>query len=220
MKVNFLTVTALSSFIYCAAGYTLARADMLSEDIIAKAPPITFTGPAVPGGPDVTITGTVEVIFKKLHEMNPKYDPWEFPEYREELARRGLSKNNALEARGKLEKRRRIECNIPGEKVGNWWIQCSEGTGYLRRMNGYCGAPKGYAGPACARVSCSHGCGIFLCHENKHPIKVPCSHLAYDFHQIYLGCAKIIRNFVVSLKGTIFLDGPPAYNTVVKFQNC
>ncbi|KAF3229272.1 hypothetical protein TWF106_004191 [Orbilia oligospora] len=151
MKVNFLTVTALGSFIYCVAGYTLARADMLSEDIIAKAPPITFTGPAVPGGPDVTITGTVEVIFKKLHEMNPKYDAWEFPEYQEKMAQRGLSKNSALEARGgKLEKRRRIECNIAGEKVPNWLTQCGEGAGYLRRMNGYCGAPKGYAGPACA----------------------------------------------------------------------
>ncbi|KAF3102799.1 hypothetical protein TWF569_011757 [Orbilia oligospora] len=221
MKVNFLTVATLNSFIYCAAGYTIVRANMLSEDVLAKAPPITFTGPAVPGGPDVTITGTVEVIFKKLHEMNPKYDPWEFPEYQEKMAQQGLSKNSTLEARGdKLQKRRRIECNIAGKKVGNWLTQCGEGVRYLRNLNGYCGAPKGYAGPACARVSCSNNCGIFLCNENNKPIKVFCGNLRYDFYEIVHECADVVRDWVVSLKGAIYRDGPPAWNTVVKFQTC
>ncbi|KAF3274581.1 hypothetical protein TWF970_007842 [Orbilia oligospora] len=219
MKVNFLTVATLGSFIYCAAGYTIARANLLSEDALAKAPPITFTGPAVPGGPDVTITGTVEVIFRKLHEMNPKYDPWEFPDYQEKMARQGLSKNSTLEARSdKLEKRGRTKCNVSGKEVGNYITQCAEGVRYLRQLNGYCGAPKGYAG--CSRVSCSHNCGIFLCNDNNKPIKVWCGNLVGDFYAIVDECGNKFRDWIVSLKGAIFRDGPPAWNTVVKSQSC
>ncbi|KAF3923570.1 hypothetical protein ABW20_dc0108996 [Dactylellina cionopaga] len=170
MKVNFLTVAALSSFVPYAAGYTITRANLLSEDTFTNAPSIMFTGPAIPGGPNVTITGTVDYIFGKLHEMNPKYDPWEFPEYQERMARKGLSKNSALGARirsGSLRKRGETRCNVSGAQVGNWYMQCAEGLKYLSELNGYCGAPKGHAG--CARVSCSHSCGIFLCNDVSSP---------------------------------------------------
>ncbi|KAJ6256462.1 hypothetical protein Dda_8324 [Drechslerella dactyloides] len=193
MKANFLTAAALSSIISCAAGYTIARANQLSEDTFLNAPPITFTGPAVPGGPDVTITGTVEQIYSKLHELNPKYDAWDFPEYQKRMMARNGSKNSSLEARGvSLEKRGRTKCDVSGHPVGNYITQCAEGL----------------------------SCGIFLCNDNNFPIKVWCGNIVGDFHDIVNECGEDVVDWVSSVKGAIFRDGPPAWNTVVKNQSC
>ncbi|KAK6353848.1 hypothetical protein TWF730_008271 [Orbilia blumenaviensis] len=221
MKANFLTVAALSTFICHASGYVIARADQVSEATLANAPPIVFTGPAFPGGPDVNITGTVEHIFAKLHEMNPKYDAWEFPDYQQEMARKGLTKDGpiGLGARsGNLEKRGWTKCNVDGKPVGNYITQCAEGIRYLKGLNGYCGAPKGWAG--CSRVSCSHNCGIFLCNDNNHKISVKCSNIVGDFYDIVEECGNKWKDFIVSVKGAIYRDGPPKWNTLVASQSC
>lgn len=46
-------------------------------------------------------------------------------------------------------------------------MQFTEGYIYLSELNGYCKAPTGWGG--CARVSCSHNCGIFLCNDVSAP---------------------------------------------------
>lgn len=50
-------------------------------------------------------------------------------------------------------------------------MQCAEGIDYLRALNGYCSAPAGPSG--CARVSCSHNCGIHLCNDVRDPSVSP-----------------------------------------------
>ncbi|KAF3936363.1 hypothetical protein ABW20_dc0100440 [Dactylellina cionopaga] len=201
MKVNALTVAALSSLMYSAAGYSIARADSLSDAVLKEAPAMVFVGPAVPGGPNVTITGTAEYIYGKLHEMNPKYDAWEFPEYQERMAQEGISRDSPLEARSnQLTKRGRTQCSVSGDEVPNYITQCAEGVSYLSKLNGWCKAPRGHAG--CARVSCSHNCGIFLCNDNDHEISVWCTNLAGDFHDLARECGRDWprHNWISSLK--------------------
>lgn len=51
-----------------------------------------FTGPLVVGGPNVTITGSAESIYKQIKTKNPAYDAWEFPEYQERMAAKGIKR--------------------------------------------------------------------------------------------------------------------------------
>ncbi|KAK4136423.1 hypothetical protein BT67DRAFT_447817 [Trichocladium antarcticum] len=186
---------------------------------------MTFTGPAVVGGPDVTLTGTAESIHAQLLQLNPQYDPWDFPEYQEKMAAQNMTRETweaqvagVSKRSNPLTKRGWLTCNVAGNEVGNWSTQCSEGLHYLERLNGYCGAPRGHAG--CSRVSCSHNCGIFLCNDNSFAISVWCGNLAGDAWEIIGECAYSYNEWVASVKGQVFRDGPPAWNTVVREASC
>lgn len=46
---------------------------------------IVFKGPAILGGPNITLCGTSKSIYELLLKISPNYDPWEFPDYREKM---------------------------------------------------------------------------------------------------------------------------------------
>ena len=166
-------------------GYDLAEArDVANLD---TAPDMTFTGPLHVGGPNVT----VQTIYAQIHKANPEYNPWDFDEYREHMNELGITEES--DSISTLAKRQHVcnlphshnsdsnrifqfECNPVGKQVANWPMQCAEGIDYLRALNGYCSAPAGPAG--CARVSCSHGCGIHLCNDVSVPLPNLCQHEA------------------------------------------
>jgi hypothetical protein len=66
---------------------------------------MTFTGPLTVGGKNVTITGTVESVWAQILEKNPKYDAWEFPEYRERMEEQGITRESKRETDNELSKR-------------------------------------------------------------------------------------------------------------------
>lgn len=134
--------------------------------------PMIFTGPVTPGGPDVELQGTAQEIYQQVLELNPSYDPWDFPDFQASMAADGVTKaqwdaelaNGTVAAMrsptNSLEARQSFDCNW-----GGWvrtWGDCIEGLDYLRRLGtAWCRAPA----QACSRVSCSWGCGIFLCSQ-------------------------------------------------------
>lgn len=67
---------------------------------------------------------------------------------------------------------RLTSCNQVNCSWGAWvgqWNQCVEGMTYLRNLGGaQCGVNVGQ----CARVSCSHNCGIFVCNKVSFPTAV------------------------------------------------
>lgn len=63
-----------------------------TRDVDQASVGMTFTGPAVVGGPDVTLTGTAESIHAQLLQLNPQYDPWDFPEYQEKMAAQNMTR--------------------------------------------------------------------------------------------------------------------------------
>ncbi|KAI8155858.1 hypothetical protein K4K49_006295 [Colletotrichum sp. SAR 10_70] len=228
MKLTVLTAILASSKAIASAapeGVSFVKASSLSQRDIDNAVPLTFIGQAFIDGPNVTLTGTAETIYHQLLEINPAYNEWDFPEYRERMGALGFTKESLLEFQhapsadaSKLRKRQHTTCNPVGEEVGNWGLQCNEGLGYLGRLNGYCQAPAGRGG--CARTSCSHGCGIFLCNDNPNPISVWCGNQVGDVYDIAAVCERERTSYVWSLLGQIFRDGPPAWNTVVRAQTC
>lgn len=67
-----------------------------------------------------------------------------------------------------IDERNKINCGW-GERIPSW-NNCVEGQGYLMNLGSARCAVN--AAPACARVSCSHTCGIFLCNKLGHRLEV------------------------------------------------
>ncbi|KAI8202282.1 hypothetical protein K4K52_006500 [Colletotrichum sp. SAR 10_76] len=100
MKLTVLTaILASSKAIAFAApeGVSFVKASSLSQRDIDNAVPLTFIGQAFIDGPNVTLTGTAETIYHRLLEINPAYNEWDFPEYRERMGALGFTKESLLE---------------------------------------------------------------------------------------------------------------------------
>ncbi|KAH8585491.1 hypothetical protein B0O99DRAFT_748992 [Bisporella sp. PMI_857] len=99
------------------------------------------------------------------------------------------NKTEAVLNTASLEKRQSsFNCDWGGRWVTG--SDCFEGVDYLIRLGtSWCGVN---AAPACARVSCSHGCGIFLCNKLDHHLQVHCKDIATDVHDISWECVNSI----------------------------
>ncbi|KAK3378068.1 hypothetical protein B0H63DRAFT_235360 [Podospora didyma] len=197
---------------------------------------MTFTGPIFVGGPSITLTGTAKEVYEQILVKNPNYNAWDWPEYQTNMAGSGLKKDDLPTtvttapgiSRRALSPLDIVTCFPPGEKVINWPTQCGEGIQYLQKLNGYCGAPAGLGiglgVGGCARASCSQNCGIFLCNNNAFAISVWCANIAGDVQNIGAECespSSAAGNEVgPSLKGQIYRNGWPAWNTAVRNEVC
>ncbi|KAI5860362.1 hypothetical protein GGS23DRAFT_581115 [Durotheca rogersii] len=167
--------------------------ELLAPNDVDTVASLEFIGPVTPGGPNVTLYGTAKGIYEQIIKLNPEYDVFAFPENAAEFAAEGLtredietSKNPArsLLASRDLDKRGQYNCKI-GKYVGNFNTQCVEGLLYLRRLGqSWCGAKA----RSCARVSCSHNCGMYLCSKLKKEKKVRCASIAKDISHIAGEC--------------------------------
>jgi hypothetical protein len=73
-------------------GYQLRSASELDQETTKTAASMVVTGPVFVGGPDVTFTGTAESVYHQILELNPDYNAWDFPEYQEKMAERGVTR--------------------------------------------------------------------------------------------------------------------------------
>ncbi|KAJ3529568.1 hypothetical protein NM208_g8765 [Fusarium decemcellulare] len=127
----------------------------------------------------VTFNGTAESIYKEMKELKPE-----------------LFTNEKVVASGEVgplaKRQSSINCNW-GTRIGSW-NQCIEGSFYLERLGtARCGVNAG----ACARVSCSHNCGVFLCNKLDRHLWVHCGDIPRDMNAIATEC----RTVVGSLRG-------------------
>lgn len=53
---------------------------------------MVFKGPAFVGGPNITLSGTSKSVYEQLLKINPKYDPWAFPDYQKKMGAMGFAK--------------------------------------------------------------------------------------------------------------------------------
>jgi hypothetical protein len=101
--------------------------------------------------PGVTFTGTAEEVYKQMVELDVNF----FANL--------TTDEDAVTLKGRDLQARSVSCDWGSPILS--WNNCVEGIGYLQdlgRRGARCGVN---AAPACARVSCSHGCGMFLCNK-------------------------------------------------------
>lgn len=58
---------------------------------------LEFHGVITPGGAEVNLSGTAENIYKQVLELNPEYDPWQFPEHVQYMESFGITKDTPAE---------------------------------------------------------------------------------------------------------------------------
>ncbi|KAI9147279.1 hypothetical protein HJFPF1_13318 [Paramyrothecium foliicola] len=170
----FLQATAaLAATIPDSEGWYLRRADEVNFEGLPIVD-LEITDDRFEG---VTFKGTVESVYEQMKELKPEIFANETDiEVEEDQPPRSL------------EARQSINCgwyNNPADRVGNWnW--CIEGQSYLRRLDrAWCAVG---AAPACARVSCSGTCGMFLCNKINAPFRVSCGDIPADIAAIANEC--------------------------------
>ncbi|KAK5662045.1 hypothetical protein OQA88_10159 [Cercophora sp. LCS_1] len=136
------------------------------------------------------------------------------------MAAQGITKdserlewNNTLSThtRGGLEKRQQLDCGF-----GDWiqdWFYCWEGYDYLKKLGtALCGARSN----TCSRVSCSRGCGMFLCSHLNREVQVYCGDIANDMAIIADRCGDEWFTFW-RVKGRLGFGG---HSTHLTSQSC
>ncbi|CAG9947826.1 unnamed protein product [Clonostachys rosea f. rosea IK726] len=199
--------------------------DVLDMDEIESISIMDFVGPLTPGGPNVTLSGTAKEIYEQILELNPSYSVWDFDEYADDLEARGLTRedidvnNPSLKIRSSVmaelhgRDNELFNCNI-GSYVGNVWSQCGEGFGYLWNLGkAWCGAKA----KSCARVSCSHNCGMYLCSKLSKEKKVHCGNIANDMVKIAYECGSDVTTWAYRARGQMQFS---CHNTKLSSPSC
>ncbi|KAH8587773.1 hypothetical protein B0O99DRAFT_677837, partial [Bisporella sp. PMI_857] len=208
MKVTLLVLSMLACTIATSppnlslrdTGELLTEEEFLLSDDIDGIAPMEFTGPITPGGPEFTLFGTAEDILNQIHELNPSYDVWAFPEYAADLEAKGFTRDDLtssenlarsqafnLTAYGGLEKRvEGVNCGI-GQWVGQWFQCINAMTNLINLGSAWCRAPA----KKCARMGCSHSCGMWLCSKMEKEKKVHCGDIAHDINVIANECIDV-----------------------------
>jgi len=63
----------------------------------------------------------------------------------------------------------------------------------------------------CARVSCSHNCGMYLCSTSGKEVHVSCEDIVNDMDSIAESCGQAYGDFVLSVSGRMTFDNHYTY---------
>ncbi|KAK4228548.1 hypothetical protein QBC38DRAFT_474674 [Podospora fimiseda] len=131
-----------------------------------------------PGGPNVTLTGTVQQIHEKLTEINPNWDEDFAPVIAKRKAQVLAARASSTpEANGGLEKRDWTICGAAGRGHKNAGLNpIIDGVAYLRTLSGQ--ASRGPGPRSCGQVSCSWDSAIWYCNNNSFTKLMPWFHIA------------------------------------------
>ncbi|MCJ1263367.1 hypothetical protein MMC22_003237, partial [Lobaria immixta] len=148
--------------------------------------PMTYFGPITPGGKNHSINGTAEEVHKKILELNPSFNPydWHKPGIdSRDVLDPALASREALDALEKRAKKPPPNCNV--------FNYCNtgrirQGIDYLNGLPGTCHV--GWGSDKCARISCSYNSGITLCNDNYSDRAPPCRTLASFAQDIVNSC--------------------------------
>ncbi|KAH8666596.1 hypothetical protein BX600DRAFT_511517 [Xylariales sp. PMI_506] len=133
--------------------------------------PMTWAGPAQPGEPNVTLTGSVEEISQKIHSIDAtSKDEQDFDQVAFAPSKR--SKNG-------------ITCGVGGSgSVDLDYL--NQGIAYLAGRPGLC-IVNGGSGQ-CSRVSCAYNTAIWMCNNESSEQKLPCAEVATYVEDIRSEC--------------------------------
>ncbi|KAL0931306.1 uncharacterized protein CTRU02_214041 [Colletotrichum truncatum] len=211
MKTAVTGLVFLASIAFALPGKNTVyyrSAEDVNDDNLPVAE-LSFTGPVTVGGPNVTLHGTADAIYQQILELNPAYDPWAFPEYAEGLTSRGFTKNDLTQRspnspiEGSLVSRQsNYDCSY-GNWINGYYSQCAVALNQLLLLgSSTCSAPKG----ACARVSCSSSCSMYLCNTHTDKVDVQCWDIAGDMGTIVLRCGSDNGNGDTRARGRKVFD--------------
>ncbi|KAK6335769.1 hypothetical protein TWF730_003145 [Orbilia blumenaviensis] len=183
----------------------LSLAALIAPSLAVPAPVIgtamKVTGPIVPGGTNVELSGTAEEVIAQLDKLHPGWQNEQPP-----------SEKRPLQARYWKDT---PKCERIGGK-GALHHAIKEGATHLKNLgNRGCGA----APHDCSRVSCSHGSAVFLCNNNNYPLVVPCNRIGEATDRIADDC--IDNTFTIFGK---YVDGQwsdtDGYTVFVRDGSC
>ncbi|KAK1725329.1 hypothetical protein CaCOL14_005814 [Colletotrichum acutatum] len=155
---------------------------------------MTFTGPVVVGGPNVTLHGDASSIYEQILAINPTFNAEEFQEPEGGLEARQTTNN--------------WNCN-QGTYVEAYYSQCANAINRLITLGtNYCSVPAS----TCARVACSNSCSIYLCNNRFIETSVYCSDIAVDMGIIVSKCGTV-ANGDTRARGTLSFQSHYTYLT-------
>ncbi|KAJ2974051.1 hypothetical protein NQ176_g6255 [Zarea fungicola] len=208
MKSTALMAVALAVIPKLVLGIKNFQARTAYNTAMETAPSMTFTGPLHVGGPNVTLTGTAESIYHKIVELNPLISSAPYH-------RNGMASWRSAEGQLATQTESRWTTGSPNvlRESATW----AASTDIVVRREAGVAALGSAARMAAAYFSAT----IAVLFQNPYPIDVWCGNLVGDFYDIAAECGEEwYDGLVISLKGQIFRDGPPAWNTIVKRQSC
>ncbi|KAK1715642.1 hypothetical protein BDP67DRAFT_612662 [Colletotrichum lupini] len=171
---------------------------LASTDQLLPISEMTFTGPVVVGGPNVTLHGDASSIYEQILAINPFFNAEEFQEPEGGLEVRQTTNN--------------WNCN-QGTYVEAYYSQCANAINRLITLGtNYCSVPAS----TCARVACSNSCSIYLCNNRFIETSVYCSDIAVDMGIIVSRCGTV-ANGDTRARGTLSF---PSHYTYLTQQTC
>ncbi|KAJ0297354.1 hypothetical protein COL516b_010771 [Colletotrichum fioriniae] len=198
MRFTVASVALLASAAIAAPsdnGLEFRTADEVKDQLLPISE-MTFTGPVVVGGPNVTLHGDASSIYEQILAINPSFNAEEFQEPEGGLeARQTTAKNN-------------WNCN-QGTYVEAYYSQCANAINRLITLGtNYCSVPAS----TCARVACSNSCSIYLCNNRFIETSVYCSDIAVDMGIIVSKCGTV-ANGDTRARGTLSFQSHYTYLT-------
>ncbi|KAK1468719.1 hypothetical protein CMEL01_00486 [Colletotrichum melonis] len=178
-------------------GLEFRTADEVKDQLLPISE-MTFTGPVVVGGPNVTLHGDASSIYEQILAINPTFNAEEFQEPEGGLQVRQTTNN--------------WNCN-QGTYVEAYYSQCANAINRLITLGtNYCSVPAS----TCARVACSNSCSIYLCNNRFIETSVYCSDIAVDMGIIVSRCGTV-ANGDTRARGTLSF---PSHYTYLTQQTC
>ncbi|KAK4220884.1 hypothetical protein QBC38DRAFT_462096 [Podospora fimiseda] len=184
-SINFLSIIA----VLFAGVNSLATSVRRAEDGASPIPEgfkivdLEWVVETTPGGPNVTLTGTVEQVHDKLIEINPNWDEDFAPVIAKRKAELLAFGAQALAARGEspvadgLQKRDWTTCGSAGHgHQGARLNPIIDGVAYLWGLSGQ--ASRGPGPRSCGQVACSWSSSIWYCNNNSFTKTMPWVHIA------------------------------------------
>lgn len=113
-------------------------------------------------------------------------------------------------------------------------MMCGLAREYLKRLSGYCSASPGQ----CSMITCEFNCALYLCNQVRLPrgrrtlaprltrrqkgaeVQVPCTQLVEDMDRIEDGCANIMGDGPLWIKGQAKHAAAQGWRTVIEQSRC
>ncbi|KAK0627460.1 hypothetical protein B0T14DRAFT_136366 [Immersiella caudata] len=198
MKSTTVVMALAASTVALPSAYEVKPIDELSSNTPLGT--MKWIGPLSPdSNTTTTLYGTAESIYRQILSLNPSYSPWDFGDFRAEMAAKGITRDT-MEARSNAKQA--LQSPNPAAAVlkrdpewfdcnaGSWvWFEhCNEPLDTMRRLGGG-GAQCAVEGGKCTRFACAWTCGLYLCSRTGGYVAVECAGIARDAERISRTCS-------------------------------
>ncbi|KAK7756191.1 hypothetical protein SLS62_001784 [Diatrype stigma] len=181
-----------------------SKSSLLPAGYVDSGLSLTFEGPLFVGGPNVTLSGTLEKIVAQINATNPEYF-LSNETSNDSVSGHGASKGGNQEGP--------VYCHLGTPNPASL-APIEEAVSYLERLKGGCIAP---AGPGyCGKISCSYDSAVWWCNDRLEPAYYPCKWFAPYTQRIIDRCKQELTQEV---EGQSF-SGDGTFNVIVGGDRC